>query len=56
MSKEGQKIQAFSYKISKSWGYNIQHDDVCQYYTEYLKVVKRVHLKSYHHQKKKMFL
>ena len=22
-----QKIQSFSYKINKSWGYNIQHDD-----------------------------
>ena len=25
MDEGGQKVQTFSYKINKSWGYNIQH-------------------------------
>ena len=27
MGEEGQKVQTFSYKLNKSWGYDLQHDD-----------------------------
>ena len=27
MGEEGQKVQTSSYKINKSWGYNVQHGD-----------------------------
>ena len=44
----GQKIQSSSYKISKSWGCNIEHLLMI-----YRKVIKRVDLKSSHHKEKK---
>ena len=51
MGGGGQKVQTSSYKINKSWGYNVQHGD---YITNpvYLKVSKGVNLKSSHHKKK----
>ena len=27
MGEGGQKVQTSSYKINKSWGYNVQHGD-----------------------------
>ena len=36
MGEGGQKVNTSSYKINKSWGYNVQHGDYS------LKVAKRV--------------
>ena len=43
--KQGhQKVQTFSYKINKFWGYNVQQDGYSlQYWILYLKVVMREH-------------
>ena len=51
MGGGGQKVQTSTYKISNSWGYNVQHGD---YITNpvYLKDSKRVNLESSHHKKK----
>ena len=51
MGGSGQKVQTSSYKISNSWGYNVQYGD---YITNpvYLKDSKRVNLESSHHKKK----
>ena len=57
--REGrQKIQTSSYKIKKSWGYNINNiinnsnNYSHQYCIAHLKVAKRVNPKSPHHKKK----
>ena len=47
----GQQLQTFSYKINKSWGYNVQHGTIINSIV-YLKATIRVHLKSSHHKKK----
>ena len=49
VSERGQKVQAFSYKMNKSWGCNVQliKPLAC------LKVAKRVDLKGSHYVKKK---
>ena len=51
MGGGGQKVQTSSYKINKSWRYNVQHGG---YITNpvYLKVSRRVNLESSHHKKK----
>ena len=51
MGKRGQKLQTSSYKINKSWGYNVQHGDypnIVLYYN-----IVRVDLNS--HPRKKMY-
>lgn len=54
MVEVGRKVPTFSYKTSKSWGHNVGYGDYSfQYYVVYLKVPKRVNLKSFHHKKKK---
>ena len=53
MGSGGQKAQTSIYKMNKSWRHNIQHDDYSlKYHDIYLKVAKRVDLKSFHHKKK----
>ena len=48
-----QKIQTCSYKISKSWGCDLQHGDYSyQYCIVYLKVAERIDLKSSHQREK----
>lgn len=44
----GQKVQTSSYKVNKSWGYDIQHGD-CMVY---LKVVNTVNLQFSSQEKK----
>ena len=45
-----QGVQSSSYKMNKFWGCDVQHGDYCwKYCTAYLKVAKRVDLKSSHH-------
>ena len=54
-SEGGQKVQNFSYEITKSWGCNVQHSDYgLQYCVVYLEVGKRVDLKR--SQKKEFIL
>lgn len=48
----GQMVQTSSYKLNKSWGCTVQRGDYSsQYCVVYLKVSKRVDLKSSHHKK-----
>ena len=55
MGKGGQKIQTSSYKTNKSWGCNVRHGDDCQQYcVVYLKISKKVDLKSSHCKKKNL--
>ena len=57
MGEKGQKVEISSYKMSKSWGCNVQHGDYSQEYCiVYLKVARGVDLKSSHHQKKKIVI
>ena len=53
MGEGGQKVQISSYKINKSWGCDVQHGDCNTIIVliAYLKVAKRVDLKSSHHKK-----
>ena len=52
MGERGQKIQTSSYKTNKCWGCTVQHGDYnFKYCIAYLKVAKRVDLKSYHKKK-----
>ena len=45
-----QKVETSSYKINRFWGCNVQHGDYSQQYCiAYLKVARRVDLKSAHH-------
>ena len=55
MLEGGQKVQtSSSYMINRFWGCNIQHGEHSyQHYIIYLKVAKRIHLKTSHHKKKK---
>ena len=47
------KMQTCSYKINKSWECNVQDSDYgLQYCIIYLKIIKRIDLKSSHHNKK----
>lgn len=46
MGEGGQKMQTLNFKVSQSWGCNIQHGDL-------MKVAKRADLKRFHHKKKK---
>ena len=50
MRAYAQAVQSPSYKMSKFGGWDVQHSDC----VKYLKVAKRVHLKSSHHQEKNM--
>lgn len=50
--REGGQRYKCSYKISQSWGCNVQHGDHSQDCIVYVKVSKRVTLKSAHHRKK----
>ena len=50
MGEGGQNVQTSGYKITKSWGCNVQYNDCIAY----LKSVKRVDLKSSHHKTKKL--
>ena len=57
MGKGGPKVQTCSYKINKSWEYNVQHGNmVDNIVCVYLKDSKRVELKSSHHMKKKVII
>lgn len=49
--REGGQRYKRSYKISQSWGCNVQHGDHSQDCIVYVKVSKRVTLKSAHHRK-----
>ena len=51
MGEGSQKAQTSSYKINKSWGCNVQHGNYVNN-DVYLKVFKRVDLKSAHLKKK----
>ena len=51
MGEGSQKVQTFSYKINKSWNVMCNIMAVVNS-TVYLKVVRRVNLKSSHHKKK----
>ena len=46
MSEGGQNSQTSSYKVNRSWGYNLQYGDYVYRYCVYLKVAKKVDLKS----------
>ena len=49
----GQRVQTFSYKMNKFWGYNVQQgDNSYQYFIVSLKSAKRVDLKCSHHTQK----
>ena len=53
----GQKVQTFSYKVSKFGGSNMRHGIYRQRYsTAYLKVAKRVGLKCSHHKQKDVYV
>ena len=56
LNKGCQKMQTSSFKVSKSWGCNVQHDEYShQHCMEQLKV-RRVYLKRPHHKEKTTFL
>lgn len=47
-----QKVQTSGYKIIKSWGWNVQHDDYSlKYRVIYLNVAETVGLKNSHDKK-----
>ena len=50
--EEGQKVQTSSYQISKFWRCVCSMVTSYLYCTVYVKVVKRIYLKSSHHKKK----
>lgn len=53
MGEGGQKVQTSAYKITKFWGFNVQHGDYSeQQCIVYWKVAKRVDMKSSHRKKK----
>lgn len=56
MTEGGSKVQSPSYKIIKSWGHDVHHDDCSSINKQYcivnLKVTKRMDLKSSHHETK----
>ena len=54
MGEGSKKVQASSYKISRSWGCHVQLVKL-EYCTASLKVAKIVDLKHPHHKKKKIF-
>jgi len=51
-----QKVQTSSYKINKSWGYNVNMMTILNNMKVYSKVAKRVNTNSSHHKGKKIFL
>ena len=52
MGEGGQKMQTLNFKVSQSWGCNIQHGNhSLKHCIGYLKISKR-DLKSFHQQKK----
>ena len=55
MGEGGQKVQNSSFEINKSWGYDVLHGDCSSSCcVVYLKIAKRVDIKSSHHKKKKL--
>ena len=52
MGEGNQNVQTSSSKINKSQECNVQRGDYSEYCNAYLKVSKRVDLKSYHHKGK----
>ena len=56
LDEDSQKLQTFSYKINKSWVYNLQLDTYNERcYILYADVIKRINPKSSHHKKKFFF-
>ena len=52
MNEGVQNMQISSYKITKSWGNNVQHSEYHQqYYIVHLEVAKRVDLKRFYQRK-----
>ena len=51
MGEGGQKVQTSRYQINKCWRCDAQHSDLVNNIV-YLKVAKRINLKSSHHKKK----
>ena len=52
MGEGDPKAQTSSHNINKSRGCNVQHGGYSSYCVAYLKVAKKIDLKSSHHKKK----